>query len=202
MTRIAVLVSGSGSNLQAILDACQAGKIDGQVVTVVSDKADAYGLVRARSAGIEAIFLDPASFASRGAYNQALADLLQERQVELVCLAGYMRLLKKPFLDAFADRILNIHPSLLPAFPGLEAQRQALDYGVKVAGCTVHFVTAGMDEGPIVLQATVPVLGDDTVETLRDRILAQEHRIYPEAISLFAAGRLRLEGRRVQILAD
>lgn len=202
MIRIAVLVSGGGSNLQAILDGCRTGKIAGQVVTVVSDKADAYGLVRADNAGIEALFLDPASFATRAAYNQALANLLQERQVDLVCLAGYMRLVRKPFLDAFANRILNIHPSLLPAFPGLDAQRQALAYGVTVTGCTVHFVTAGMDEGPIIMQAAVPVLGDDTVETLRDRILEQEHRIYPEAISLFAAGRLRIEGRRVQILAD
>jgi len=199
MIRIGVLISGSGSNLQAILDACGEGRIDGQVAVVISDRADAYGLERARRAGVEAVFVDPAGYETKNAYNLALADMLVGRGVDLVCLAGYMRIVRKPLLDAFAGRMLNIHPSLLPAFPGLEAQRQALEYGVKVAGCTVHFVTAGMDEGPIVLQAAVPVQTGDTVESLRERILVQEHRIYPEAIALFAQGRLRVEGRRVVV---
>lgn len=199
MIRIGVLISGSGSNLQAILDGCREGRIEGRVEVVISDKADAYGLERAKKAGVEAIFLDPASYESKGAYNQALAETLKERQVDLVCLAGYMRIVRKPLLEAFAGRILNIHPSLLPAFPGLDAQRQALEHGVKVAGCTVHFVTAGMDEGPIIKQASVPVLENDTVESLRDRILEQEHRIYPEAVQLYAQGRLSLEGRRVRV---
>jgi phosphoribosylglycinamide formyltransferase 1 len=199
MIRIGVLISGSGTNLQAIVDACRDGRIPGRVITVISDRADAFGLVRAKEAGIEAVCLDPAAFPTRTAHNEAMARLLQERQVDLVCLAGYMRLLKKVFLDAFAGRVLNVHPSLLPAFPGLEAQRQALEYGVKVAGCTVHLVTEGMDEGPIVLQAAVPVEEGDTVESLRQRIQQAEHRIYPEAVRLFAEGRLRFEGRRVRI---
>ena len=199
MIRIAVLVSGNGSNLQAILDACAAGQIDGQVVVVLSDRPDAFGLERARRAGVEAIFLDPAAYETKNAYNAAQAELLKARQVDLVCLAGYMRIVRRPLLDAFPNRILNIHPSLLPAFPGLEAQRQALEYGVKVAGCTVHFVTAGMDEGPIIAQASVPVLEGDTVESLRARILEQEHKIYPQVIQHFARGRLRLVGRRVEV---
>jgi phosphoribosylglycinamide formyltransferase 1 len=199
MIRIGVLISGSGTNLQAIVDACRDGRIPGRVITVIADRADAFGLVRAKEAGIEAVCLDPAAFPTRTAHNEAMARLLQERQVDLVCLAGYMRLLKKVFLDAFAGRVLNVHPSLLPAFPGLEAQRQALEYGVKVAGCTVHLVTEGMDEGPIVLQAAVPVEEGDTVESLRQRIQQAEHRIYPEAVRLFAEGRLRFEGRRVRI---
>ena len=199
MIKIGALISGSGTNLQAILDGCREGKIDGQVVVVISDRADAYGLERARKAGVEAIFLDPATYESKSAYNQALAETLKARGVDLVCLAGYMRIVRKPLLEPFEGRMLNIHPSLLPAFPGLNAQQQALEHGVKVTGCTVHFVTPGMDEGPIILQAAVPVEEQDTVESLRDRILKEEHRIYPEAIQLFAAGRLRVEGRRVSI---
>ena len=199
MIRIGVLVSGRGSNLQALLDACAAGRIDGQIVAVVSDHADAYGLERARQAGVEAIFLDPAAYETRNAYNAALAETLKVREVDLVCLAGYMRLVKRPMLQAFAGRIMNIHPSLLPSFKGLDAQRQALDYGVKVTGCTVHFVTEGMDEGPVILQAAVPVLEGDTVDALSQRILREEHRIYPEAVQLFAQGRLSCDGRRVQV---
>lgn len=199
MIRIGVLISGSGSNLQAILDACAAGRIDGKVVVVLSDRADAYGLVRARNAGVEAIFVDPAAFTSKKAYNEALRDLLAEHQVDLVCLAGYLRIVREPLLSAFAGRMMNIHPSLLPAFKGLDAQQQALEYGVRVSGCTVHFVWPGLDDGPIILQAAVPVFGDDTVAMLRERILEQEHRLYPEAIQLFARGRLRVEGRRVVV---
>ncbi|HLN62859.1 MAG TPA: phosphoribosylglycinamide formyltransferase [Symbiobacteriaceae bacterium] len=197
MIRIGVLVSGRGSNLQALLDACREGRIDGQVVVVLSDKADAYGLERARQAGIAAIHVDPAAFATRQAYDQRLAETLQQRDVDLVVLAGYMRLVKKPMLDAFTGRIINVHPALLPSFKGLEAQRKALEYGVKVTGATVHFVTEGLDDGPIILQAAVPVLDDDTVESLSERILAQEHRILPEAVQLFALGKLKFEGRRV-----
>lgn len=199
MLRIGVLISGRGSNLQALLDACADGRIPGQVVVVIADKPGAYGLERARKAGVEAIFLDPASYDSKNGYNAALAGALQERGAGLVCLAGYMRIVRKSLLAAYEGRMLNIHPSLLPAFPGLEAQRQALEHGVKVTGCTVHFVSAGMDEGPIVMQATVPVLEHDSVESLTERILAEEHRIYPEAVRLFAEGRLKVEGRRVII---
>lgn len=199
MIRIGVLISGRGSNLQAILDACQDGRIDGQVVVVISDQPDALGLKRAQAAGVENFFLDPAASPTRTAYSAALAAELQARQVDLVCLAGFMRLVRKPLLDAFPWRVMNIHPSLLPSFPGLHAHEQALAHGVKVSGCTVHFVTAGMDEGPIICQAAVPVLEGDTAETLSDRILVQEHRIYPEAIQLFAQGRLRVEGRRVLV---
>lgn len=200
MIHLGVLVSGSGTNLQALLDACRDGRIDGRVAVVVSDRADAYGLERARQAGVEAVFLDPALSPTRSEYSAALAAALQTRRVDLVCMAGFMRLVRKPFFEAFADRVLNIHPSLLPAFKGLDAHRQALEYGVKVSGCTVHFVTEGMDEGPIVIQASVPVLDGDTVESLRERILQQEHRIYPEAVQLYAQGRLRIEGRRVTVI--
>lgn len=199
MLRIGVLISGRGSNLQALLDACADGRIPGQVVVVIADKPGAYGLERARAAGVEALFLDPAAYETKHAYNAALAGALQERDVGLVCLAGYMRIVRKSLLEAYEGRMLNIHPSLLPAFPGLEAQRQALEAGVKVTGCTVHFVTAGMDEGPIILQAAVPVLENDTVESLTERILVEEHRLYPEAVRLFAEGRLKVEGRRVII---
>src|SRR5690606_15898362 len=157
--------------------------------SVIPARAAAYALGRPRRAGVDAIHLDPAAYPTRTVFDAAVAERLQSYGVDLVCLAGYMRLVRKPMLTAFPNRILNIHPSLLPAFPGLEAQRQALEYGVKVAGCTVHFVTAGVDEGPIVLQAAVPVLEGDTVEDLRQRILKEEHRIYPEAIRLFAEGR-------------
>lgn len=197
---LGVLVSGRGSNLQVVLDACAEGRLDARVAVVISDVADAYALERARQAGVEALFLDPAGYPTRTAYQVGLARALQERGVELVVLAGFMRLVREPVLEAFAGRILNIHPALLPAFPGLHAQRQALEHGVKVAGCTVHFVTAGMDEGPIILQQSVPVLENDTEESLSARILEQEHRLLPTAIQLFAAGRLRLTGRRVEIL--
>jgi len=197
--RIGVLISGSGSNLQALLEACADGRIDGQIVIVISDRQEARGLVRAETAGVEAIWLDPAGYETRKAYSQALADALQSRAVDLVCLAGFMRLVKPAFLDAFPNRVMNIHPSLLPAFKGLDVQKQALEYGVKFTGCTVHFVTPGMDEGPIILQACVPVLDGDTVDSLRDAILTEEHRIYPQAVQLFAQDRLRIEGRRVLI---
>lgn len=197
MIRIGVLISGRGSNLQALLDACSAGEIAGQVVVVISDQPTAYGLERARNAGVEAFYLDPAAFPTKKAYFEDLVAQLKAHEVDLVCLAGYMRIVRRPLLEAFPNRIMNIHPSLLPSFPGLHAQQQALDYGVKVAGCTVHFVSAGMDEGPIILQAAVPVQEGDTEDSLSERILVQEHRIYPQAVQLFAQGRLQVEGRRV-----
>lgn len=197
--RLGVLASGRGSNLQAIIDAIAVGRLPAKVVVVLSDKAGAAALERARRAGIPAEFADPAGFSAREAYDLALAGRLRSYNVELVVLAGFMRVLSPEFVRSFPDRIINIHPSLLPAFPGLHAQRQALEYGVRVSGCTVHFVDEGLDSGPIILQAAVPVLEGDSEESLAARILEQEHRLYPEAIRLFAEGRLRIQGRRVII---
>ena len=194
--RIAVLISGRGSNLQAILDASADGRIDAAVVVVVSNRAQAAGLARAREAGVEALHLDPRSQPDRDAYDRAIVHELQQRRVDLVCLAGFMRLVGRPLLETFPWRILNIHPSLLPAFPGLDAQRQALEHGVRVTGATVHLVTDELDGGPIVVQAPVSVLPDDTVDSLSARILVEEHRIYPEAIRLLLAGAWSIEGRR------
>jgi phosphoribosylglycinamide formyltransferase-1 len=177
-----VLISGRGSNLQAIIEAIGAGRLHARIAVVISDRAAAGGLQRAREAGIEALYLNPRDYSSRGDYDRALTETLESRGVDLVCLAGFMRLVGPPLLDAFPSRILNIHPSLLPAFRGLDAQRQALEHGVRVAGATVHLVTAELDAGPILRQAAVPVLEGDTVETLSARILEAEHRIYPEAI--------------------
>ena len=194
--RLGILVSGRGSNLSSILESIHAGRLDASVALVISNRADAAGLVRARDAGVEAVFLDPRASADRNAYDRAIADLLHAHTVHLVCLAGFMRLVGAPLLEAFPDRILNIHPSLLPAFPGLHAQQQALDHGVRVTGATVHFVTSALDAGPIVLQAAVPVRDDDTVETLSARVLVEEHRLYPEAIQIVLDGRWLLVGRR------
>jgi phosphoribosylglycinamide formyltransferase-1 len=197
--RIGVLASGRGSNLQAIIDATESGRLDCRLAVVVSDREASQALERARRHGIEAVFLDPKGYPDREAFDRAVRDLLETHRVELVCLAGYMRILSPAFVRALAGRIMNIHPALLPAFPGLHAQRQALEYGVKVAGGTVHFVEEGVDTGPIICQAAVPVRDDDTETTLAARILEEEHRLYPEAIRLFAEGRLRLVGRRVEI---
>jgi phosphoribosylglycinamide formyltransferase-1 len=194
--RLGVLISGRGSNLQAIIDATRDGRLDAVVAVVISNRADAPGLQRARDAGIPTAVIDHRAFPSREAFDRALVDELRRHDVALVCLAGFMRLLGPAFLQAFPDRILNIHPSLLPAFPGLHAQRQAFEYGVKISGATVHLVTAELDAGPIVLQAAVPVRHDDTEETLAARILVEEHRIYPEAIRIVLDGRWRIEGRR------
>jgi phosphoribosylglycinamide formyltransferase-1 len=194
---LGVLVSGRGSNLQAILDACARPDFPARVVVVISDRERAVALERARAAGVEALWVNPKDFADREAFDVALVHELTARQVGLVCHAGFMRILSPTYVRALAGRALNIHPSLLPAFPGLHAQRQALDHGAKVSGATVHFVDEGMDTGPIVLQAAVPVEPGDTEDTLAARILIQEHRLYPEAIRLFAEGRLRIEGRRV-----
>jgi phosphoribosylglycinamide formyltransferase-1 len=194
--RLGVLISGRGSNLQSIIDAIGCGDLDATVAIVVSNRAGAAGLERARAAGIETAHLAARDFPDRARYDQALAEILEARSVGLVCLAGFMRLVGPPLLDAFPNRILNVHPSLLPAFPGLEAQRQAIEHGVRVSGATVHLVTAELDGGPIVVQSPVAVLDDDTPDTLAARILVEEHRLYPEAIRLVLEGGWRLEGRR------
>ena len=195
--RLGVLISGRGSNLQAILDAIQAGSLDATVAVVVSNQPDAQGLSRAMTAGVEAVHVSARAYATRDDYDFAIASLLQARSVGVVCLAGFMRLVRQPLLDAFPNRVLNIHPSLLPAFPGLDAQRQALDHGAKVTGATVHLVDADLDAGPILAQSAVSILDDDTVETLSARILIEEHRLYPQAIGLLLDGSCRLHGRRV-----
>jgi phosphoribosylglycinamide formyltransferase 1 len=194
--RLGVLVSGRGSNLQAIIDAIASGDLNASIAVVISNRADAHGLARARDAGIDALHIGPRSFADNDACDRAIADALLARGVTLVCLAGYMRRVGQPLLEAFPLRILNIHPSLLPAFPGLDAQRQALEYGVQVTGATVHLVTSELDGGPIVLQAAVPVQPDDTVDTLSARVLLHEHRIYPEAIRIVLDGGWTVTGRR------
>lgn len=195
--RIGALASGGGTNLQAIIDRCEEGALDAEIVLVVSNNQDAGALERARQAGIPTLCIDHRRFDSREAFDQAVVRALQIAGVELVVLAGFMRIISEVFVAAFPNRIMNIHPALLPAFPGLHAQRKALEYGVRFAGCTVHFVDTGTDTGPIVIQAVVPVLDDDTEASLSARILEQEHLIYPRAIQLFAEGRLRVEGRRV-----
>lgn len=194
---IGVLISGGGTNLQSIIEAIEAKKLDAQIAVVLSNKADAYGLVRAKQHGIETEFVDHRKFFSREAFDQAVVDNLRARGVELVVLAGFMRLLSPSFVKAYSNRIMNIHPALLPAFPGLHVQQKALDHGVRFSGCTVHFVNEECDEGPIIIQAVVPVFADDTEASLAARILQQEHRIYPRAIQLFAEGRLKIDGRRV-----
>jgi len=194
--RLGVLISGRGSNLQAIIDAIAGGGLDATIAVVISNRPGARGLERARAAGIEAMVLEHGAFASREAYDRALVEELRRHDVGLVCLAGFMRLLSPVFIDAFPGAILNVHPSLLPSFPGAHAQRQALEHGVKLAGCTVHLVTAELDAGPIVLQAAVPVREDDTEDTLSARILVEEHRLYTEAIALVLEGGWRIEGRR------
>lgn len=197
--QMGVLVSGNGTNLQAIIDRIDAGSLPATVACVISNKSEAHALERARKHGIPALCLPYKGFASREAYDAELVKMLREQGVELVILAGFMRILTPVIIDAFPNRIMNIHPALLPAFPGLDAQKQAIDYGVKVSGCTVHFVDAGCDTGPIIMQAVVPVEEGDTEESLSQRIHAEEHRIYPEAIRLFAEGRLKVAGRRVLI---
>jgi len=197
--RIGVLASGRGSNFQALVEAARAGRMPATVAVLVSDRAAAPALDIARAHGIEALFIDPKQYPNREAHEKAIIAALEERKVGLVCQAGYMRILTSTYIEHFKGRAFNIHPSLLPAFPGLHAQRQALEHGVRVAGATVHFADEGVDTGPIVLQAAVPVLPGDTEETLSRRILVEEHRIYPEAVRLFAEGRLRIEGRIVHI---
>jgi len=197
--RLGVLISGRGSNLQSIVDAIQRGELQAEIAVVISNRTEAAGLMRAREAGIETVSVLQKDYASRDLYDAAVARVLQSHGVDLVCLAGFMRLIGEPLLEAFPNRILNIHPSLLPAFPGLDAQKQALEYGVRVAGATVHFVDAELDGGAIVLQAAVPVLDADTVESLSARILIEEHRLYPRAVALVLDGKWCLAGRRVMV---
>ena len=201
--RVAVLASGRGSNLQALIDGIEAGQVQASIVAVISNKKDAVALERARKHGIRDLFVDPKPFAgqpdSREAYDRALLAMLQQHDVELVLLAGYMKIVTSVLVNAYANRMMNIHPSLLPSFPGLDVQKKAIEWGCKLAGCTVHFVTEGVDEGPIILQAAVPILDNDTPETLAARILVQEHKLYPRAVELYAEGRVRVEGRRVLI---
>ncbi|HZS38151.1 MAG TPA: phosphoribosylglycinamide formyltransferase [Polyangia bacterium] len=197
MTGIGVLVSGSGSNLQAILDAQARGELGGEVRVVISNVAGVRALERARAANVPTRVLPHREFASREAFDDALVAALVEARVEIVALAGFMRIVTRRVLDAFPGRVVNIHPSLLPAFPGLHAQRQALDYGARVAGCTVHFVDEGCDSGPIIAQAAVPVLDGDTEDALAARILGEEHRVYPAALRALAEGRVTVAGRRV-----
>jgi len=195
--RIGVLLSGRGSNFEALADSVAAGRIPGaEIAVVVSNREGAPGIEKAKERGIAARVI-PSKGLEREAYDRQVVAVLNEHKVDLVCLAGYMRLLSPFFVASFPNRILNIHPSLLPSFPGLESQRQALEYGVKFAGCTVHFVDENLDAGPIVLQATVPVRDDDTEETLASRILAEEHRIYTEAVRIVLEGKYKIVGRRV-----
>jgi len=196
---IGVLASGSGTNLQSIIDASESGRLSAKVRVVISDVPDAKAIDRARKHGIPAFAVQRADFPSRQEFEKRIVETLRGHGVELVCLAGYMRIIGKTVLDAFPMKIVNIHPALLPSFPGLEGQRQALEYGVKVAGCTVHFVDEIADHGPIIAQAAVEVKEGDTVDALRERILKEEHRIYPLAIQLYADGRLTVRGRSVMI---
>ncbi|MEE9217638.1 MAG: phosphoribosylglycinamide formyltransferase [Acidobacteriota bacterium] len=199
---VGVLISGRGTNLTVLLEACARADYPARVEVVLSNEPGAAGLERARNAGVQARVVNHRDYSSRSEHEQALVEVLWEHGVEWVCLAGYMRVLRGPLLEAFRGRILNIHPALLPAFPGTHAQRQAVQYGVRMSGCTVHFVDAGIDTGPIILQAPVPVHPDDTEETLAERILREEHRLYPEGLRLAVSGRLKVEGRTVRVLPE
>jgi len=200
MVKIGVLASGRGSNFQAIIDEIEAGRLSAKIEILIVDNPEAYAIERAKKHGIPYLYINPNDFSTKEAFYEKIRDELLARSVDLVVLAGFMRIVKKPLLDAFPNRIMNIHPALLPSFPGLHGQKQAVDYGVRISGCTVHFVDEGVDSGPIIIQAAVPVHPDDTEETLSERILKLEHKIYPEAIRLFAEGRLKVEGRKVKIL--
>jgi phosphoribosylglycinamide formyltransferase-1 len=195
--KLAVLVSGQGTNLQALIDQIEQGALAAEIAIVVSNVKDAFALERANNHGIKTVFLDPKSHSDKKEFDRALIDLLQAEAVDLICLAGYMRILGKAFINIFANRIINIHPSLLPAFPGLHPQRQALEHGVKFSGCTVHFVDEGVDSGPIILQSVVPLYDSDDEETLSRRILGQEHLIYPRAVQLLVEDRLIVSARKV-----
>jgi len=197
--RLGVLASGGGTNLQAIIDRCQDDRFPAEIAIVIANNPDAGALERARRAGITAVCINHRDFAGREAFDAALVTALREAGVELLVLAGFMRIITRILLEAFPLKIINIHPALLPAFPGLHVQQQAIDYGARFSGCTVHFVDGGVDTGPIIIQAVVPVLADDSADTLAARILNEEHRIYPRAIELLAEGRVTVEGRRVTI---
>ncbi|OQY22336.1 MAG: phosphoribosylglycinamide formyltransferase [Desulfobacteraceae bacterium 4572_35.2] len=197
--RIGVLASGGGTNLQSIIDGCQAGNINAEIVTVISNNPSSGALKRAANAGVMSQCIDHRSFKKRDDFDSEVVSALKESNVQLVVLAGFMRIIGQRFLDAFPSRIMNIHPALLPSFPGLHVQQKALDYGARFTGCTVHFVDGGVDTGPIIAQAVVPVLDNDTDESLSARILVQEHKIYPQAIEWFAQGALSIVGRKVVV---
>jgi phosphoribosylglycinamide formyltransferase-1 len=196
---LGVLASGRGSNLQAIIDNIAAGKLDAEVKVLICDKSTAFALERAKTHGIKGVFIDPKGYPGKNEYELAIVECLKENRVELVVLAGYMRLVGQTLLDGFPNRIMNIHPALLPSFPGAHGQRDAVEYGVRFSGCTVHFVDDGMDTGPIILQAVVSVLQEDDEDSLAARILSEEHKLYSQAIQLYAEGKLEVVGRRVKI---
>ena len=199
MINIGVLASGRGTNLQAIIEAVKEGKIEGRISIVISDNRDAFALKRAKQNNIETEYINFKSFKNREDYDKEIMECLKEKDIDLVVLAGYMRILSSYFIKMYKNRIMNIHPALLPSFPGLHAQRQAVEYGVKISGCTVHFVDEGVDSGPVILQKAVEVKDKDTEESLTERILKEEHQIYPRAIQLFCQGRLIIKGRKVFI---
>lgn len=200
MTRIVVLISGGGSNLQSLLDQCQSGALNANIVAVISNRPDAFGLSRARQAGVKALWLDHKSFANRAAFDQSLADLIDEQRPDLVVLAGFMRILTDEFVNRFLGRMINIHPSLLPRYPGLNTHQRALDAGDQAAGATVHFVTAQLDGGPAIAQVEVPVEKQDDADSLARKVLVQEHKLYPTVVDWFVKGRLQLD--RNQALLD
>lgn len=197
--KLGVLASGRGSNFQSIINAINSRRLIAEIVVLITDNTTAFAIERAKKHGIEYLVISPKEYSSGDDFFVKIAEELKKRDAGLVILAGFMRIVRKPLIDAFPNLMMNIHPALLPAFPGLHGQRQALEYGVKISGCTVHFVDEGMDTGPIIIQAAVPLLQDDTEETLSERILKLEHEIYPEAIRLFSEGRIDVEGRRVRI---
>ena len=199
MINIGVLASGRGTNLQAIIEAIKEGKVEGRISIVISDNPDAHALERAEQNNIETEYINFKSFKNREDYDKEIMECLKEKDIDLVVLAGYMRILSSYFIKMYKNRIMNIHPALLPSFPGLHAQRQAVEYGVKISGCTVHFVEEGVDSGPVILQKAVEVKDDDTEESLAERILKEEHQIYPRAIQLFCQGRLIIKDRKVFI---
>ena len=199
MINIGVLASGRGTNLQAIIEAIKEGKIEGRISIVISDNRDAFALKRAKQNNIETEYINFKSFKNREDYDKEIMECLKEKDIDLVVLAGYMRILSSYFIKMYKNRIMNIHPALLPSFPGLHAQRQAVEYGLKISGCTVHFVDEGVDSGPVILQKAVEVKDNDTEESLAERILKEEHQIYPRAIQLFCQGRLIIKGRKVFI---
>lgn len=200
--RIGILASGRGSNFQSIVDAVNNKSLNAEIVVLITDNPSAYAIERAKKYGIECLVMKPCDFNTKDDYFIEVADKLKKREIGLVVLAGFMRIVGKALIDAFPNRIMNIHPALLPSFPGLHSQRQAIKYGAKISGCTVHFVDEGMDTGPVIIQAAVPVFQHDTEETLSERILRLEHKIYPEAIRLFSEGRIEIKGRIVNIKGD
>jgi phosphoribosylglycinamide formyltransferase-1 len=202
MLTLGVLASGRGSNFQSIIDSIVSGVLNARVATLITDNPEAYAIERANNHNIEALVIKPRDFSDRDSYYSQIAGELKKRGVELVILAGFMRVVGKTLIDHYRNKIMNIHPALLPSFPGLHGQKQAADYSVKISGCTVHFVDEGMDTGPIIVQAAVPAFHDDTEDTLSDRILRQEHKIFPYAIKLYSEGRISVDGRRVIIKGD